>query len=56
MTDQATEKPLRELLGGRHGAVDASIPPAVFVLGWLVSGQSIGWGALAAVAPDFVKR
>ncbi|MGH3876277.1 MAG: DUF3159 domain-containing protein [Actinophytocola sp.] len=49
MTDQATEKPLRELLGGRRGAVDASIPPAVFVLGWLVSGQSIGWGALAAV-------
>ena len=49
MTDQATETPLRELLGGRRGAVDASIPPAVFVLGWLVSGQSIGWGALAAV-------
>lgn len=41
---------LRELLGGRRGAVDASIPPVVFVLGWLLSGRSIGWGALAAVA------
>lgn len=51
MTEQATDKqlPLRELLGGRRGAVDASIPPAVFVLGWLLSSRSIGWGALAAV-------
>lgn len=51
MTDQATENQLslRELLGGRGGAIDASIPPAVFVLGWLLSGRSIGWGALAAV-------
>ncbi|OLF08633.1 DUF3159 domain-containing protein [Actinophytocola xanthii] len=54
MTDQSTEKPtdqlgLAELLGGRRGALDASIPPAVFVLGWLVSGRSIGWAALAAV-------
>jgi hypothetical protein len=41
--------PLRELLGGRRGALDASIPPAVFVIGWLVSGRSIGWGAAAAI-------
>ncbi len=56
MTDQATgnQQSLRELLGGRRGAVDASIPPAVFVLGWLVSGRSIGWGALAAVAAGAV--
>lgn len=54
MTDQSTETPTRlslgELLGGRRGAIDASVPPAVFVTAWLMSGQSIGWGALAAVA------
>lgn len=52
MTDQPTETrepSLRELLGGRAGALDASIPPAVFVVGWLVSGRSIGWGAAAAI-------
>lgn len=56
MTDQATENQLslRELLGGRGGAIDASIPPAVFVLGWLLSGRSIGWGALAAVVAGAV--
>jgi hypothetical protein len=54
VTDQLTDKPLRELLGGRRGAVDASIPPAVFVLGWLLSDRSIGWGALAAVAAGAV--
>lgn len=53
MTDQSTETrepPLGELLGGRRGAVDASIPPAVFVVAWLVSGRSIGWAAVAAIA------
>jgi hypothetical protein len=54
VTDQLTDTPLRELLGGRRGAVDATIPPAVFVVGWLVSGGSIGWGALAAVAAGVV--
>jgi hypothetical protein len=49
VTDQATGTSLRELLGGRRGALDASVPPAVFVVGWLASGRSIGWGALAAV-------
>lgn len=45
---------LRELLGGRRGALDASVPPVVFVLGWLASGRSIGWGALAAVVAGVV--
>lgn len=52
VTQEATgsrEVPLRELLGGRRGAIDASIPPAVFVVTWLVSGRSIGWAALAAI-------
>ena len=56
MTDQSTERqlPLKELLGGRRGAVDASVPPAVFVVGWLVSGHSIGWGAAAAIGAGVV--
>jgi hypothetical protein len=54
VTDQATGTSLPELLGGRRGAIDASIPPAVFVLGWLLSGRSIGWGALAAVVAGAV--
>jgi hypothetical protein len=41
---------LRELLGGRRGALDATIPPVAFAIGWLVSGRSIGWGAAAALA------
>lgn len=41
---------LASLLGGRKGAVDASLPPVAFVAGWLASGSSIGWGAVAAIA------
>lgn len=46
----ARPESLAAVLGGRRGALDASLPPAAFVLGWLLSGQSIGWGAAAAVA------
>jgi hypothetical protein len=52
VTQQPTETrelPLRELLGGRRGALDASVPPAVFVVAWLVSDRSIGWAAAAAI-------
>ncbi|HEU5471737.1 MAG TPA: DUF3159 domain-containing protein [Actinophytocola sp.] len=50
-TDQrAPGESLRELLGGRRGVFDASLPPAVFVVGWLASGGSIAWGAGVAVA------
>nr|WP_221219226.1 DUF3159 domain-containing protein [Prauserella isguenensis] len=41
---------MASLLGGRKGAIDASLPPVAFVVGWLVSGSSIGWGAAAAIA------
>lgn len=48
------ETPRREslgaLLGGRRGALDASVPPVAFVGGWLAFGHSIGAGAVAAVA------
>jgi hypothetical protein len=40
---------LGEVLGGRRGALDASIPPLAFVVGWLAANQSIGIGAAAAV-------
>src|SRR4051812_16029276 len=40
---------LADLLGGRRGAVDATLPPVMFVAGWLVAGGSVGAGALAAV-------
>lgn len=49
MTDKTRES-LAEILGGRQGAVDASVPPAAFVVGWLAAGQSIAWGAGAAIA------
>lgn len=44
------EETLSSLLGGRGGALDASLPPAAFVIGWLASGRSIAWGAAAAIA------
>ncbi|WP_433386290.1 DUF3159 domain-containing protein [Micromonospora sp. KLBMP9576] len=36
---------LAELLGGRRGAVDASLPPVAFALGWLLGGL---WGGVGA--------
>lgn len=41
---------LRDLLGGRRGALDASLPPAAFVIGWLAA-HSI---ALASAGALFV--
>ncbi|MER5268525.1 DUF3159 domain-containing protein [Actinosynnema sp. NPDC002837] len=49
MTDTRQES-LAALLGGRGGALDASLPPLAFVVGWLLGGSSIAVGALAAVA------
>jgi hypothetical protein len=40
---------LGEVLGGRRGALDASIPPLAFVVGWLAANQSIGIGAASAI-------
>lgn len=42
-------EPLSKLLGGRASALDASLPPVAFVVGWLVAGRSIEWGAAAAI-------
>jgi hypothetical protein len=43
------QESLAELLGGRGGAVDASLPPVAFALAWALSGRSIGAAAAAAV-------
>ena len=48
MTDVRQES-LASLLGGRGGALDASLPPLAFVAGWLIWGHSIGAGAVVAV-------
>lgn len=36
---------LADLLGGRRGAVDATLPPVAFAAGWLAAGL---WGGVAA--------
>ena len=41
---------LADLLGGKRGAVDATVPPVAFGLVWLLAGNSIGWAAAAACA------
>jgi uncharacterized protein DUF3159 len=40
---------LASLLGGRGGALDATLPPVAFAAGWLAAGQSVLAGALAAL-------
>jgi Protein of unknown function (DUF3159) len=45
---------LTVLLGGRRAALDASLPAIAFVLGWLISGHSTGWGAGAALVTGVV--
>jgi hypothetical protein len=40
---------LAALLGGRRGAIDATLPPVGFVVAWVASGESIGTAAAVAV-------
>ncbi|MFY1577447.1 DUF3159 domain-containing protein [Verrucosispora sp. WMMD703] len=40
---------LADLLGGRRGAVDATVPPVAFAVGWLVAGRSVWVGVVAAL-------
>ncbi|WP_236796443.1 DUF3159 domain-containing protein [Amycolatopsis sp. GM8] len=56
MTSPATpeRESLASVLGGRNGAIDASLPPLAFVLGWLFTGNSIAWGSVAAIATAVV--
>ncbi|MFX0592228.1 DUF3159 domain-containing protein [Melissospora conviva] len=40
---------LFDLLGGRRGAIDATIPPLAFGVGWFAGGESIWTGVWAAL-------
>lgn len=40
---------LADLLGGRRGAVDATLPPVAFAAGWLLGGDSLAGGMAAAM-------
>src|SRR5262245_1076425 len=45
----AQPESLAELLNGRRAAFDATLPTVGFVAGWLISGRSIGAGAITAI-------
>jgi Protein of unknown function (DUF3159) len=45
----ARPESLARLLGGWRASTDATLPPVAFVVGWLASGRSVAWGALAAL-------
>ena len=45
----AQPESLAELLNGRRAAIDATLPAAGFVAGWLASGRSIWAGTALAV-------
>ncbi|MET8232220.1 DUF3159 domain-containing protein [Micromonospora sp. NPDC005298] len=40
---------MADLLGGRGGAVDATLPPVAFAVGWLLGGESLWAGVGAAL-------
>ncbi|HEY3259326.1 MAG TPA: DUF3159 domain-containing protein [Pseudonocardiaceae bacterium] len=40
---------LAQLLGGRRGALDATLPPVVFVATWLITGRSVALASGAAL-------
>ncbi|GGM57901.1 hypothetical protein GCM10011608_48540 [Micromonospora sonchi] len=50
--DAAVGRPesLADLLGGRRGALDATLPPVAFTVGWLLAGRSVIAGVVAALA------
>ncbi|GAB3863559.1 DUF3159 domain-containing protein [Micromonospora andamanensis] len=45
---------LADLLGGRRGAVDATVPPVAFTVGWLAGGRSVLVGVVAALVAGAV--
>ena len=46
----ARAESLADLLGGRRGAIDATLPPLAFAVGWLLGGESLWGGVGAALA------
>lgn len=52
-----TERPresITQLLGGGRAALEASVPPVVFVAAWLLSGGSMAWACGASIASALV--
>jgi Protein of unknown function (DUF3159) len=56
-----SDVPLTRLLGGRGGALDASVPPLAFAAGWLVAGwagaegtAAVHWAGAAALLSALV--
>ncbi len=45
---------LATLLGGRRGAIDATVPPVAFVVAWLASGESVIVASAVAVVAAFI--
>ncbi|GAB3404673.1 DUF3159 domain-containing protein [Flindersiella endophytica] len=45
----AEPESLAKLLGGWRASADATLPPVAFVVGWLLAGHSVGWGAVASI-------
>ncbi|MCG5466764.1 DUF3159 domain-containing protein [Micromonospora sp. MED01] len=50
----ARAESLTDLLGGRRGAIDATVPPLAFAAGWLLGGESLWGGVGAALAAGAV--
>ncbi|MEV4483284.1 DUF3159 domain-containing protein [Micromonospora coxensis] len=48
-TDAGRPESLADLLGGRSGAVDATLPPVAFTVGWLLTDRSVVGGVAVAV-------
>ncbi|MTK03184.1 DUF3159 domain-containing protein [Micromonospora sp. CP22] len=54
MTALGRSESLADLLGGRRGAVDASVPPVAFTAGWLVADRSVPVAVVAALVAGAV--
>jgi len=49
LSDTVRQDTLVSLLGGKRGAFDATAPVVVFILTWMLSGNSIAWAAGASL-------
>ncbi|MBO3734792.1 DUF3159 domain-containing protein [Glycomyces niveus] len=49
MSDTVRQDTLVSLLGGKRGAFDATAPVVVFILTWLLTGNSIAWAAATSL-------
>jgi Protein of unknown function (DUF3159) len=46
---ETRQETLAHLLGGRRGALDATLPPIGFLAGYLIGGESVGVGVAVAL-------